>query len=193
MVSGPRDGRDVCLTFDDGPHPAHTPRVLDALARHGAPATFFLVGARAARHPELVRAIARAGHAIGQHSFWHRDPQRTSAVELADEIERTAALLASLTGDRPALFRPPHGKLTAGKLARVWRARHTAVLWNVDPRDFARPSAADALAFFRAAPPRPGDLVLLHDTHPRAAELVDGLAALILGQGLRFTAVPAWL
>src|SRR5262245_55083639 len=85
--------RSVFLTFDDGPDPDHTPRLLDVLRHHDARATFFVVGERAERHPDLVRRAVREGHAIGHHSFTHGDPARTSAAELAAEVDRTSALL----------------------------------------------------------------------------------------------------
>ncbi len=192
LVRGPRDAGAIGLTFDDGPHPEHTPRVLDALARHGIRATFFLVGERAAAEPEIVRRIAREGHAVGHHSFHHGDPETTRAGELARESQRTADLLATLTGRRPALFRPPHGKLGAAKLAGAWRRGDTVVLWNVDPKDFASASASETLQRLAARPFEPGDIILLHDTNPRAAEVVDRVVPLVRRAGLAFTTLEPW-
>ena len=103
---GGRGGRRVALTFDDGPDPAWTPRVLEILGAHGVSASFFLVGERAAREPATVRAIAGAGHEVGSHgwshtSLWLCGPRRTET-----EIARTKNLLGYLTGAPPALFRP---------------------------------------------------------------------------------------
>ncbi len=193
MVRGPRDRRAISLTFDDGPDPENTPRVLDALARHGAKATFFLVGKRALASPEIVRRIAREGHALGHHSFHHADPERTSARVLAAESERTAGLIEAITGTRPTLFRPPHGKLSVAKLACSWWQRQTIVLWNVDPKDFAERTAEATLARLRAQPFAPGDIVLLHDTNERAPAVVDALVPHVRGAGLDLVTVPEWL
>jgi peptidoglycan/xylan/chitin deacetylase (PgdA/CDA1 family) len=190
LVSGPAHARAVCLTFDDGPHPEHTPRLLDRLAALEVVATFFVVGERAARHPDLVRRVVAEGHALGHHSWSHGDPEVTSAQALADEARRTEALLASLTGQRPRLFRPPHGKLTAAKAARLWARRQTIVLWNRDPKDFA---GAPLGAWVRAAGLSGGDVVLLHDVHPYAANALDELVDDVRGRGLRFTTPREWI
>ena len=182
--------RGVFLTFDDGPHPEHTPRLLDVLREHDARATFFVVGERAERHPDIVRRIAAEGHALGHHSFSHGDPRRTSAMELAREAERTHSLLRELTGRSSRLFRPPHGKVTAGKLLLLWRARQVVVLWNVDPKDFALPTSEELRVFFQRHTLDVGDIVLLHDTCPHAAEVIPFVAADIKSRGLALASIP---
>src|SRR5579884_4128476 len=110
VVRGPRGARGVALTFDDGPHPKWTPRVLDLLAERGAKATFFVVASKAERHPEVVRAILDAGHAVGLHSYAHDRlfALRREARVRAD-LEKGLAALETITGARPTLFRPPVG------------------------------------------------------------------------------------
>lgn len=194
LVHGPAAGRAVCLTFDDGPHPEHTPRLLDALKAHGVPATFFVIGQNAERYPDLVRRVAAEGHVVGNHSYSHTEPCRTSAGQLADETRRTGDLLAALLGgEAPALFRPPKGQVTVAKLWRLWRARQTVVLWDTDPKDYARQSAAEVRDWFRAHPLRGGDVVLMHDSHPHATAVVPDLVEAARGAGLRFTTLPEWL
>jgi peptidoglycan-N-acetylglucosamine deacetylase len=141
LTRGPRSARSVCLTFDDGPDPEHTPLILDVLKREGVPATFFVVGRRAARHPDLVRRVAAEGHALGHHSYSHSPPEQTSAGRLVAEVGKTGDVLTRIVGFSPALFRPPHGKVTAAKLWGLWRRGMTVVLWNVDPKDFSCGSA----------------------------------------------------
>jgi peptidoglycan/xylan/chitin deacetylase (PgdA/CDA1 family) len=191
LVRGSPRSRSVCLTFDDGPHPVHTPRLLEVLKQQQVPATFFVVGREVERYPDVVRRILAEGHALGHHSFSHGDPARTSARELLEEVRATEAVLNRVAGASPSLFRPPHGKLTAGKLWRLWRGGQTVVLWNVDPKDFACPTAEELRAWFRLHPLRGGDVVLLHDTHPHAAEVLPELIAAARVCGLDFT-TPRW-
>jgi peptidoglycan/xylan/chitin deacetylase (PgdA/CDA1 family) len=193
LVRGPQDSREVCLTFDDGPHPEHTPRLLEVLASQGVAATFFIVGQQARRYPELVRRLADEGHVVVHHSYYHADPSRTSASQLLEEIRQTSDLLSELLDEVPELFRPPHGKLTGAKLWRLWRAGQTVVLWNVDPKDYALHSVAQGLSWFQTRPLRGGDIVLFHDTHPFAAEILPELIRAARQRGLSFTTPRHWL
>ena len=172
IASLPAGAASVALTFDDGPDPVLTPRLLDVLAEHEATATFFLIGERAAKHPDIVQRIASAGHAVGHHSWTHSEPATTPARQLLDETRKTREFLEGLTGRPAPLFRPPHGKLTVAKLLGVWRQGNAIVLWNRDPKDFQMSASADLAAWFTAAPLRVGDIVLLHDTHPHAAAVL---------------------
>jgi peptidoglycan/xylan/chitin deacetylase (PgdA/CDA1 family) len=148
----------VALTFDDGPTPLGVAAILPELARHDAHATFFLIGGEAGRRPDLVRAIAAAGHEIGDHSFSHvRMVGRTSRF-YDREIELTQATLRS-AGVDAVLFRPPHGKKLIGLPLAVERHGLKMILWDVedpvtgDPRVFA-----DQMV--RAA--KPGSILLVH-------------------------------
>jgi len=136
VVRGPRGARGVALTFDDGPHPTWTPRILATLAERKATATFFLVGHKAEAHPELVRAILDAGHAVGMHSYAH---DRLFALRrqrrVHDDLSRGVATLEKLTGSRPTLFRPPIGH-TNPIIARVADALDlTVVGWTISGHD----------------------------------------------------------
>jgi len=192
LVRGPVNSGLVCLTFDDGPDPVHTGGLLDVLKEEGVPATFFVIGQQAERHPELVRRMAAEGHVVGHHSYCHSDPQRTSARELLDEVERTRRVLAALLGKAPDLFRPPHGKVTVSKLWKLWRAGQTVVLWNVDTKDYACTSAAELKERLEASPLRSGDVVLMHDNRPYAAQVVRDLIAVTRARGLGFATVLPW-
>ncbi len=186
LLRGPASSRAVCLTFDDGPHPVHTPPVLDALALHRIPATFFVVGEEAERHPELVRRIAEDGHVLANHSWSHARPDEIDAPTLLDEVVRTSALISELTGTRPTLFRPPYGKLTAAKLLALWGAKQSVLLWTVDPRDEPGPPE-EVRAFLALHPFRGGDVILLHDVHEHVARLIPLIADSVRARGLHFT------
>jgi peptidoglycan/xylan/chitin deacetylase (PgdA/CDA1 family) len=189
VVRGPEKGA-VYLTFDDGPHPEYTGALLDVLKEQAAPATFFVVGQEAERHPDLVRRMSVEGHLVANHSWSHSDPARTSARQLLDEVRRTRQLLAGLLGEAPNLFRPPHGKLTAAKLWGLWRNRQTVVLWNTDTRDFACKTSDEFAAYFQTHPLRGGDVVLMHDNRPHATARLAAVIADARQRGLVFATLP---
>jgi peptidoglycan/xylan/chitin deacetylase (PgdA/CDA1 family) len=188
-LSAPATSRCVMLTFDDGPHPQHTPALLDCLKARGVPATFFVLGREVERHPEIVRRMAAEGHDVGHHSYTHGEPAKTSSMALLEEVSRGARLLESILGRRPRLFRPPHGKLTLSKTLGLWAARQTVVLWNKDPKDFACGSAERLEAWFREHPLAGGDVVLLHDTNPYTVGAIDTIVERVTSAGLRFGTV----
>ena len=179
----------VYLTFDDGPHPEHTPRLLDALLGHGVRSTFFVVGNRAVQHPEIIQRMVREGHSVGHHSFNHTAPSKTSARQLLDEVRETRSMLREQTGLQHNLFRPPSGQLTPAKLVGLWLERQTVVLWSLDPRDFACRSHADLAAAFAQRPIHGGDVVLLHDDNPHLLPILDDLVADVRSRGLEFRAI----
>lgn len=193
LVNGPAASGSLCLTFDDGPHPDHTPRLLDVLKELRVTATFFVIGRNAERYPDLIRRMVAEGHLVGHHSFSHGDPAQTSAGQLLEEVRQTRDLLTQLLGAPSRWFRPPHGKVTAAKLWSLWRNGQTVVLWNADPKDFACPTAEDVRRWFRQRPPRGGDLILMHDNCPHAPEVLPELAAECRARGLTFTTIDQWI
>lgn len=193
LVSGPVTDHAVCLTFDDGPHPEHTPRLLDVLRAHQVRATFFVIGERAERYQQLVRRIEAEGHVVGHHTYSHSDPRLTSAAKVLAEVRQTRAALAGWLSRPADLFRPPHGKLTAAKLWLLWRERLSVVLWNSDPRDYAARSPEEILDWFHDHPPEPGDVILMHDDRPHASLVVPGLVALCRERGLQFATPFRWI
>jgi peptidoglycan/xylan/chitin deacetylase (PgdA/CDA1 family) len=193
LASGPPSTPEICLTFDDGPDPVGTPRVLDMLAATGVRATFFLQGSNADAHRALVKRIHDEGHEIGHHSWSHGRPAETAAGTLAEETVRTRQLLRLVAGIESNLFRPPHGKLTPAKLLRLWAQRQTVVLWSVDPGDLFQSSVESFISWFELHPPRPGDIILLHD---KAAVLREGLPyllSLVKRRGLRCATPGEWI
>jgi len=186
LVHGDKNSRVVHLTFDDGPSPETTPRILDVLRRQGVRATFFVVGRQAAAHPELIRRMADEGHAIGGHTYAHHLPGQVNSRQLLDEVRRTDALLQQILGRGSRLFRPPFGKLTLGKLWRLWADSRSIVLWNNDPRDFAAASPDELAASFREHSLAGGDVVLLHDTSAVTVACLEELILQTLRSGLTF-------
>ena len=180
----------VGLTFDDGPHPEFTPRVLDVLGECGIRSTFFVVGSAAERYPHLVRRIVEEGHSVGHHTYTHSDPVSTSAGQLVSELRQTERLLRSITGRGSKIFRPPHGKMTAAKFAAVWCCGFSVILWNQDSKDYARQSAIELSRWVSDRPLHAGDIVLMHDTNLMTPAVLKPLIESVRGRGLRFATIP---
>jgi peptidoglycan/xylan/chitin deacetylase (PgdA/CDA1 family) len=189
---GPALGRRIALTFDDGPDPAWTPRIAEALASRGAPSTFFLVGERAHANAPAVRAIVEAGHEVASHGWSHRSLWFCGPRRTADEVRRAQDRLADLAGTPPRFFRPPWGMVNAAMFGVLRDAGLACVFWSIQPEGLrARaPAAQSAHVLARA---HPGAIVDLHDADgvPGApARLAAALPAMIDGlreRGYRLT------
>lgn len=196
LTSGPREQSAaapyMALTFDDGPHPEHTPRLLDVLRERSQKATFFVIGELAARHPDLIRRIADEGHELGNHTWSHSEPSRTSARLFLDEVRRTDELLAELTGVVPTTMRPPKGELGWSKLSGLWKLGKTVALWNVDPRDYRMTSADDMAGWCSSYEPQDGDILLMHDNHPWAITAIGALASRGLFDQFSTATISQW-
>ncbi|MEU5911051.1 polysaccharide deacetylase family protein [Micromonospora sp. NPDC047527] len=156
--------RPVALTFDDGPSPAWTPKVLDQLRAAKVTATFCVVGHEAQRHPELIRRIVREGHQLCNHSWRHDlDLARRPAAEIRADLTRTnKAIQAAAPGTPVAFYRQPGGRWTAEVLAVAKELGMRPLHWTVDPQDWNKPTAATITKRVHSAA-RPGAIVLLHD------------------------------
>jgi peptidoglycan/xylan/chitin deacetylase (PgdA/CDA1 family) len=140
FIAPPSPG-ELALTFDDGPNPACTPRLLDELAGHGVHATFFLVGRYAHAEPSLVRRIVTAGHLIANHSWSHPNLAITPARRVDEELTRTRDTLEQMTGVPIRYFRPPFGGRRPIVLKIARSLGMTPVLWNAITNDWSEPSA----------------------------------------------------
>ena len=154
----------VAVTFDDGPHAEGTPAVLAELARHGATATFFLVGEQVARQPALAREIVDAGHEVAVHGYRHTLLLRRRVRELADDLDRALAAIAAATGVEPTLYRPPYGVFSSGSLEHVLARGWRPLLWSTWGRDWERRASPAAIARRATHGLSAGDVVLLHDS-----------------------------
>jgi len=160
---GTRDGLPrIALTFDDGPWPGATDRVLDILADLDVKAAFFVIGQYVDRHPDLIRRIDREGHLIGNHTYDHLGLSfLRGAAFWRDQLDRTDAAIERATGLRPRLYRPPLGMKTPIS-SRAAAQSHTTVTWRRTARDGLATTSDRILA--RLVPhSRPGDILLLHD------------------------------
>ncbi len=155
--------RSLALTFDDGPHPKGTPALLDVLRKHQVSATFFLLGERAQRWPELVREIIAEGHQIGNHSWSHVDFWKCSKTRLLVELCRCQQVLENIAVEPVVWMRPPYGHVTW--TARAWARRTgvTVALWDVLPPDYNPASTLNRLESVWVNHIRSGSIVCLHD------------------------------
>lgn len=171
----------VALTFDDGPHPTHTPVLLDILAEHRVRATFYVIGALVRRYPEIVRRMVAEGHELGNHTWAHPTLSRLGNGSVLREIDRTQEIIWQTVGHVPVTMRPPYGAFSERQSRMLAAERNLPnVLWTVDPQDWRRPGprvVADRI--IRGA--RPGAIVLAHDIHGPTVRAMpaalDGLAA----------------
>ncbi|MEU7040815.1 polysaccharide deacetylase family protein [Streptomyces varsoviensis] len=154
--------KTLALTFDDGPSPLYTPRVLAVLARHGVRATFFMLGANVAKYPETVRQVAAAGHAIGNHSWSHPDLGALRPAQVRDQIRRTQNVIGRTAGRKPVLFRAPGGHFARAAMAECAALGLRPISWSVDPEDWSNPGSR-VIADRVLANAGTGSIVLNHD------------------------------
>src|SRR5437870_4366131 len=156
----------AALTFDDGPNPKFTPRLLDILEKHQVLATFFMLGENAQRYPQLVQRVARAGHAIGNHSWDH--PEFTTIIrhESRAQVRRCANAIAPY-GQR--LFRPPYGYQNLASRIELLRLGYQVIRWNTVANDWCTDDA-DWMAEQLISRVQPGSIILLHDNLSSAAK-----------------------
>lgn len=185
---GPAAGASVYLTFDDGPHPEHTGRLLDLLASHGAKGTFFLIGQAMTAAPAMVRRILAEGHGIGNHTMTHPKMRTLGAREQWSEIDRADRLLQQYSGARRHAFRPPNGRVTAATLAAALWRRQSLTLWTTDSHDYKLPCQG-VVERLGARMPSHGDIILFHDDGACAAEALEVLLPAWTQAGLRFPAL----
>lgn len=166
----------VALTYDDGPHPAFTPVLLDILDEAGARATFFVVGERAEAHPEIVRRMADEGHSVGTHSMRHADLRRIRRAEARDEIARGRVAVESILGRSVPLFRPPKGHLTLASALFLRSRRWRTMLWTTDSLDWKDGIGSEAVVS-NVLGVEGGGVVLLHDTSQVSLDATRSLIA----------------
>lgn len=168
LCSAPNDRGLVALTFDDGPHPVTTRAVLRALAATPHRATFFVLGDKSRRHPEVLREITAAGHELGVHGYHHdRLHSFRSAARVEDELRRAQDAIEAATGRRPRWFRPPIGHTSPSTVRGAARAGVTLVGWSARGYDGLRSRAPESVVNSLARDLRPGSIVLLHDAAER--------------------------
>lgn len=175
------DGSYIAMTFDDGPSPETTPKLLAILRERGIKATFFVLGTMAVKHPELLKQIADDGHEIGNHSWSHPQLTRISAAAADKQIADTSEIIFQATGKRPLYLRPPYGSMKPALRSHIEQTFGLSIVnWSVDPNDWKdRDSQKVYDAIMTQA--KPGAIVLSHDIYATTVaampRVLDDLAA----------------
>ena len=183
----------IPLTFDDGPHPRQTDRILALLERYGIRATFFVVGENASYYTDVLRREVEAGHEIGNHTYHHTVLASCTESQIREELDATAAIIEEVTGQKPTLFRPPEGNIECIDEAK--NDGYTVVLWSVDTRDWAKTPAAEIVKNVKATV-KNGSILLFHDYVSKDAHTLEALEILIpelIEMGYEFVTVSALL
>lgn len=169
----------VALTFDDGPHPEWTPRILDILESFRAHASFFVVGKLAKQHPDIVRRIASEGHTVGNHTMSHSVTILRNHAFYQDEIKKNQELLKNITGTVPRDFRPPRGLFDIRCFREVASLDMRIVMWSYAPEDWKKTTSAKITRRIHTHM-RQGSIILLHDGLPeRSGATVDALPRIL--------------
>ena len=165
----------IALTFDDGPLPGHTDRILEILAEHETTATFFVVGRMVNNYPDLLLATIASGHEIAAHSYSHARLTELGTDSLLRDFEQTNQAIQRVSGDYPSYYRPPYGMHNQ----RVRdAAQQPTIMWSIDPQDWRKANSASEISRYVLSRAHPGAIVLFHDKLNKTAQ---ALPEIILG------------
>lgn len=188
------NGKYIALTFDDGPDPDVTPRVLDILQQHNVVATFYLLGSRVPYSPELVKQMVESGHELGNHTFNHIDVSKSDYASISEEIQKTNDNIFAAAGIYPRTLRTPYGAMSPAAEAVAEAYELPIVMWSADSRDWEsrNPTAIHEAVMLKSAP---GGIILLHDVHETTADALPAILSSLRNQGYEFvtvTQILAW-
>ncbi len=183
-------GPVVAITFDDGPHPEFTPRLLDTLKERDIKATFFMVGRNAAAYPSIVRRMVEEGHEVANHTWAH--PLLTSYGNegVDSQLRRAHDAITKSGGVEPLLYRPPYGgaRLTQRRTIQE-RFGYPTILWDVDPLDWQSPRSVQKVYDRVLAATKPGSIVLLHDIHETTVAAMPATLDVLIARGYHMVTV----
>jgi peptidoglycan/xylan/chitin deacetylase (PgdA/CDA1 family) len=178
--------KEVALTFDDGPHPLYTARLLSILRYYRLPATFFLVGVQAERYPDWVQMIHQEGHEIGCHTYDHFRLVNLPLDEQIYQIEEFSDLISDITGKRPRLLRPPGGRYNHFTVELMNRNGMALGLWTINSNDTAPDCEERAMRRRVLEEVQPGSIILMHDGSEATIEMLPRLIETLLRRGYSF-------
>lgn len=163
IYRAPAAKKVVALTFDDGPSPVWTPRILDELKKAQVKATFFMLGRHVEKYPEVARRVAEEGHEIGNHTYDHRVILYYKPSELIEQLEKTKAVIKDATGQTTQFFRPPKAWVTEREKKYIKDLGYTIVLWTLNSKDWVTFDDKYMIKYLLRHI-RPGDIILFHDS-----------------------------
>lgn len=189
----------IALTFDDGPDPSTTPAILDILHNYNIKATFFVVGARAEQHPDLINRTASEGHTLGNHTYYHRDLTKLTPEQMLEELQDTQAVIDQALGrhSQLTLFRPPCAASYDTEPAKLPSLQETLrkqkmyrVMWTIDSNDWAlRDQPESIVTNLAQSTPEGGGVILFHDTQPQTVQVLPKILDNYKDAGYKFTTV----
>lgn len=185
---GEKSRREVALTFDDGPHPAFTARLLDLLKREHVKATFFLVGVKVDEAPAMVARIVREGHEVGNHTYHHKNLDKLTAEQAEAEIRQANDAIFRACKVKPVSFRPPGGHHSEIVYRAAAKQAMRTVFWTDDPGDFAKPSP-EVIEARTLKDLDNGSDILLHDGIEPTLQMLPDLIARLRRDGYRFVTI----
>lgn len=179
----------VAMTFDDGPHPQNTPRLLDMLRTRNIKATFYVIGGNVDRHPQIVRRIVAEGHEIGNHTYTHRKLTSLGDTDVRSEMKRTEDSIVRAAGVKPRTMRPPYGALNQRQRQMVYSEfSYPTIMWSVDPQDWKRPGPSVVKSRILNNTNN-GAIILAHDLHAPTVDAMPGTFDGLLSRGYKFITV----
>lgn len=175
----------VALTFDDGPSPETTPRLLDILKEKSVPATFFMLGFRAAGNPDLVKRVQAEGHEVGSHTMYHQNLVLLPPDAVLSDLVAAKSTMSSILGTEPSLIRPPYGNYNDIVASLVGTPM---ILWSVDTLDWQNKNT-DAVLSTAMSQVHDGAIILMHDIHPTSVDAAPILIDALRGAGYEFVTI----
>jgi peptidoglycan/xylan/chitin deacetylase (PgdA/CDA1 family) len=191
MILDP-NGKYIALTFDDGPSPSVTPRILETLKEHHAKATFFMLGSQVKYHPELAKRVAEEGHEIGNHTGNHPVLTKLTEEQIRQEIEGTSQIIEEVVGQLPIRIRPPYGIYNEVVEKIAYENDAPIILWSVDSLDW-KSRNAETVNHLVLEKIFPGSIVLLHDIYPTTADALPAVMTALKNEGYQFVTVSELL
>lgn len=195
LYKGKPDQKQIALTFDDGPDHRFTPGVLNVLKKHDVKATFFLLGTRVEKYPDMVERIEKEGHIIGNHTYWHPDLTKSGVQNMVWEIKKNDKALKRITNNVSDLFRAPYGAMNDNLVKKLKGMNYRGVGWSVDSEDWKSLSAEEIKQNILNQV-HPGAVILMHSAGhwsqdlSGTAEALDELIPYLQKQGYEFVTVP---
>lgn len=183
----------VAMTFDDGPHPRNTPRLLDILRARNIKATFYVIGQNVDRYPGIARRIVAEGHEIGNHTYTHPRLTGLSDSQIQSEMRKTENAIVRAAGVKPRTMRPPYGALYQRQRSMIFSSfSYPTIMWSVDPNDWRRPGpSVVAGRILNSA--HNGAIILAHDLHAPTIDAMPRTFDGLLSRGFRFVTVSQLL
>lgn len=188
LMHGNLSQKRIALTFDDGPHPNYTPKILSVLKQNNVKATFFLVGEMAEKFPNLVKAELAAGNAVGNHTYHHVSLPKIPEGYVATEIKACGIVLEKITGKPAHLFRPPGGEYNDYVAQTAEALGYRIILWTDDPGDYANPGE-DVILSRTLDKVENGGIILIHDGVQQTINVLPKIIKTLKARGYEFVTI----